>query len=98
MKELGSYSRQAHLECGKAAADYHVDVLLALGEEAKAYIEGADGGVPTVRHFDDKAALAETLCGMLREGDTVLFKASRAMKLEEIIASVYETLSDSSGN
>ena len=98
MKELGSYSRQAHLECGKAAADHHVDVLLALGEEAKAYIEGADGGVPMVRHFDDKSALAQTLCGMLREGDTVLFKASRAMKLEEIIASVYETLSDSSGN
>lgn len=98
MKELGSYSRRAHLECGKAAADHHVDVLLALGEEARAYIEGADGGVPTVRHFDDKAALAETLCGMLREGDTVLFKASRAMKLEEIIASVYETLPDSSGN
>ena len=31
---------------------------------------------------------------MLREGDAVLFKASRAMKLEEIIGSVYEVIGE----
>ena len=92
MKELGSYSRRAHLDCGRAAAENGIDVLLTVGDEAAAYIEGADGGVPTALHFDNKDALAESLCGMLREGDTVLFKASRAMKLEDIIAAVYAHL------
>ncbi len=92
MKELGSYSRRAHLECGAAAAQNGIDVLLAYGPEAKAYIEGAEGAIDTVLHFDDKQALAIKLCSMLQEGDAILFKASRAMKLEEVIESVYDVL------
>ena len=94
MKELGSYSRTAHLECGRAAAENRVDVLFAYGPEAAGYIEGAEGNVPDVFHFDDKRDLAIKLCAMLREGDAVLFKASRAMKLEEIIGSVYEVIGE----
>ena len=94
MKELGSYSRTAHLECGKAAAENHVDILLAYGPEAARYIEGTEGAVPVALHFDDKRALAIKLCSMLQEGDAVLFKASRAMKLEEIIQSVYEVIGE----
>lgn len=89
MKELGSYSRRAHLECGAAAAENGIDVLLAYGPEAEAYIEGADGGIPETLHFDDKRELALRLCAMLQEGDAILFKASRAMKLEEVIETVY---------
>ena len=92
MKELGSYSRTAHLECGAAAAENGVDVLLAYGPEAKAYVEGAEGGIPTALHFDDKRELVMKLCSMLQEGDAVLFKASRAMKLEEAIESVYDVI------
>ena len=94
MKELGDYSRQAHLECGRAAADNGADVLLAYGPEAKVYIEGADGSVPVALHFDDKRELAIKLCSLLREGDAVLFKASRAMKLEEIIEAVYDVFAE----
>ena len=92
MKELGNYSRTAHLECGAAAAENGMDVLLAYGPEAKAYIEGAEGAIPTALHFDSKQALVLKLCAMLQEGDAVLFKASRAMKLEEVIESVYEVI------
>ncbi len=90
MKELGSYSRTAHLQCGAAAAENGIDVLLAYGPESQGYVDGADGKIPTVLHFDDKQELALKLCSMLQEGDAVLFKASRAMKLEEAIESVYE--------
>ena len=92
MKELGSYSGTAHSECGRAAAENGVDILLAYGPESKGYIEGADGGVPTALHFDDKRELVLTLCSMLREGDAILFKASRAMKLEEAIEAVYDVI------
>lgn len=92
MKELGSYSHTAHTECGKAAAECGVDVLLAYGDEAKGYVEGAGDGVPCVIYFDDKAALSQALCAMLREGDAVLVKASRAMKMEEVIMEIYASL------
>ena len=92
MKELGSYSRKAHLECGKAAAENGIDVLLAYGPEAKVYLEGAEGVIPTALHFDDKQELVLKLCSMLQDGDAILFKASRAMKLEEAIESVYEVI------
>ena len=94
MKELGSYSRSAHLECGGAAAESGVDVLLAYGDDAKWYIEGAGSRVPCAMLFDDKETLACKLCSMLTEGDAVLFKASRAMKLEEVISAVYGVLGD----
>ena len=94
MKELGGYSRIAHLECGRAAADNGIDVLLAYGPEAKAYVEGTEGKVPSAFHFDDKRDLVIKLCALLQEGDAVLFKASRAMKLEEVIESVYEVFSE----
>lgn len=89
MKELGSYSRTAHLECGRAVAESGMDVLLAYGEDAKWYIEGAGSDVPCALHFDDKQALADKLCSLLREGDAVLVKGSRAMKLEEVILAIY---------
>ena len=92
MKELGSYSRTAHLECGEAVAKNSIDVLLAYGPEAKAYVDGAEGRIPTALHFDDKRELILKLCSMLQEGDAVLFKASRAMKLEDAIESVYEVI------
>ena len=92
MKELGSYSRTAHLECGLAAAENGIDVLLAYGSEARSYVDGAEGKIPTALHFDDKRELALRLCSMLQEGDAVLFKASRAMKLEEVIESVYDVI------
>ena len=92
MKELGSYSRHAHLECGRVAAENGIDVLLAYGPEAQGYIDGAEGKSPLAMHFDDKRELVLKLCSMLNEGDAILFKASRAMKLEEAIESVYEVI------
>lgn len=94
MKELGSYSRTAHLECGRAVAESGMDVLLAYGEDAKWYIEGAGSDVPCALHFDDKQALADKLCSLLREGDAVLVKGSRAMKLEEVILAIYSVLGE----
>lgn len=94
MKELGSYSRTAHLECGRAAAESGVDVLLAYGDDAAWYIEGAGSDVPCALHFDDKQALADRLCSLLSEGDAVLVKGSRAMKLEEVISAIYAALGE----
>lgn len=90
MLELGTISRQAHTKCGALAAD-SADVLLTYGPMAAQYVQGAAAeGLKEAYHFDDKAALAETLISVLEKGDVVLFKASRGMQLEEVLKTLYE--------
>ena len=92
MLELGDYSETAHREVGKFAAEKKIDVLYAFGEQSKYIAEEAEKGVERVLWFDDKAQLAKTLTQDVKSGDCVLFKASRGMKLEEIIEKLYEGL------
>lgn len=93
MLELGDVSRDAHYGVGKKAADNNIDAVFTYGERSLETAKGAsDGGVADVRSFDDKNELSNELSSYLREGDAVLFKASRGMKLEDVIYSVYETL------
>ena len=92
MLELGDYSETAHREVGKYAAEKKIDVLYAFGEQSKYIAEEAKKGVERVLWFDNKAQLAKTLVQDVKSGDCVLFKASRGMKLEEIIEKLYEGL------
>ena len=90
------------LELGKGAARYHrtvgeyvkaskTDVLLCYGKNSSYYIEGAcDKGFDRANtaHFDTHEDLAAYLKENLREGDAVLFKGSRGMKLEEVYEAI----------
>ena len=88
MLELGDYARTAHTDCGRMVAENGIDVLLACGPNAIYYVEGA-GKKVAARHYDDKSQLTSELHAMLREGDVVLFKASRGMKLEDVFNELY---------
>jgi UDP-N-acetylmuramoyl-tripeptide--D-alanyl-D-alanine ligase len=92
MLELGGESPAAHFDIGRAAAESGVNLLLCSGADVKNCCEGfnsiKNGGESCF--FEDKKALADALVDILREGDTVLFKASRGMKLEETVQAVYE--------
>lgn len=88
MLELGRISREAHREVGAAAAQAGVDELIIVGHWASAVAAGAqNGGLRAARiHLcDGTAQAAECVKSLLKRGDVVLLKASRAMKLEEII-------------
>lgn len=91
MLELGEYSVQAHSEVGKMAADAGIDYLLTVGEMSK-YINSSakKSGLENAFHFDSKEKLADCLLGILQNGDAVIFKASRGMKLEDVIHNVYD--------
>ncbi len=91
MLELGDYARKAHHDCGVKAAESGIDVLLGYGPCSCFYLEGAGDGVESY-HFSEKEPMAQKLASMLREGDAVLFKASRGMKLEDVYNRVYELL------
>ncbi len=94
MKELGEYSYTAHTSCGAFAAEKSADVLLACGPESAGYIEGANGRIPCALHFSQKSDLSAALCAIVRDGDAVLVKGSRAMKLEDVISDLYNALDE----
>lgn len=91
MLELGDYSETAHRTVGEYAADCGVDVLYTYGKESKYMADSAKKkGLNTVFAFTDKTELTNTLLSEIQKGDTLLFKASRGMKLEEVFEKIYE--------
>lgn len=83
MAELGPDAPAYHREIGAAAAHAGVDVLVAVGPLARDYLEGA-GSLPTTRWTPTAEEGLAALRGLLRPGDFVLVKGSRAMGLEAI--------------
>ncbi|MBI5238227.1 MAG: UDP-N-acetylmuramoyl-tripeptide--D-alanyl-D-alanine ligase [Deltaproteobacteria bacterium] len=88
MLELGGISNAAHEEAGRLAAKTGVDILVAVGQWSKALSEGAlEAGLKpdAVFSFADKLEAQGAVSGLLRQGDTVLVKGSRAVGLEFIV-------------
>jgi UDP-N-acetylmuramoyl-tripeptide--D-alanyl-D-alanine ligase len=80
MAELGRTGPAYHTEVGLAAAELGVDEILAVGTLAPAYL---DGGVPGRAVANVHEAL-RVVDDVVRPGDAVLVKASRAVGLEAI--------------
>lgn len=83
MKELGSFSEEAHREVGRAAQKT-IDHLLVLGEEAAPLCEAFQEVKKPGEWFSDPRSLAERLTALMSPGDVVLVKGSRSMKMETI--------------
>ncbi len=93
MLELGSYSETAHRNVGSYAAETGVDMLFTYGNDSLFMADEARKcGLLEVLPFTEKEKLTEALLGQVRDGDTILFKASRGMRLEEVIEKLYEKL------
>lgn len=87
MLELGLMSEPAHRAVGIKASE-NSDYIFCYGSEARIIMRSAveNGFDPEkVFFFDDIEALSKKLKEIIREGDCVLFKASRRMKLERAI-------------
>ncbi len=87
MLELGTISGSAHLELGKTVPSYKADCLITVGTRAELIAEGAKAvgmAENCVFSFENNAQLCEQLPEILKDGDVILLKASRSMKLEEI--------------
>jgi UDP-N-acetylmuramoyl-tripeptide--D-alanyl-D-alanine ligase len=91
MLELGSYSETAHRNVGEYASECKVDMLFTYGEQSQFMADSAKkSGLLNVYSFTDKNELTKALLSEIRTGDTLLFKASRGMKLEEVFEKIYE--------
>ncbi|OGW33562.1 MAG: hypothetical protein A2X58_07410 [Nitrospirae bacterium GWC2_56_14] len=88
MLELGASSIEEHRAIGRIAARLGVDVLIAVGPQAKQMLEGArEAGMPKERLFAARshAGAAARLAKESKNGDAVLIKGSRGMKMEKIL-------------
>lgn len=93
MLELGAISVEAHRNAGMIVAKNKIDILMTYGERSQETAKRAEEcGVPVVKSFLDKKELADALADTLKEGDVILFKASRGMALEDVINSLYERI------
>jgi UDP-N-acetylmuramyl pentapeptide synthase len=87
MAELGPGAPVFHAEMGRLASELGVAALLAVGEEARAYLEGTNGSVVTAWAPDAEAATG-ALEVLRRPGDAILVKGSRSVGLERLASNI----------
>ncbi|MGZ9136216.1 MAG: UDP-N-acetylmuramoyl-tripeptide--D-alanyl-D-alanine ligase [Candidatus Deferrimicrobiaceae bacterium] len=91
MLELGEASGSSHFRIGHMLGGIKPDLLFTHGTEAAAIAGGArEGGLDPGRimHVKERDALRGAVTAVLREGDVILVKGSRGMRLEEITEAV----------
>jgi UDP-N-acetylmuramoyl-tripeptide--D-alanyl-D-alanine ligase len=90
MRELGADSAKMHFSVGEYAAGAGIDMLFTFGENAAEIANGAinAGLAPentvSITDTEDVCAAVKCLRSRLMKDDVILFKASRALKLERI--------------
>jgi UDP-N-acetylmuramoyl-tripeptide--D-alanyl-D-alanine ligase len=88
MLELGELAAELHHQVGMEAARAGLEVVVAVGELAKAAAAGAlEGGMPAgaVHHLERAEEAARVVPGLIGPGDVVLVKASRGVRLERVV-------------
>ena len=98
MLELGDFSEEAHKKVGEKAAQTGCDFVLTFGKLSENIAKAAAEKGCNAKSFDDKEKIAEFIYENLKSDDTLLFKGSRGMKMEEIFLSVYKKLGCDSDN
>ncbi|MBR1842054.1 MAG: UDP-N-acetylmuramoyl-tripeptide--D-alanyl-D-alanine ligase [Oscillospiraceae bacterium] len=84
MKELGRDSGELHRDMGEEAARVHLDLVVAIGPEAKRIAEGMKNGGGNAVWLSDKSKLFPAFEKIISRGDVVLVKASHSMGFDEI--------------
>ena len=82
MLELGDCAPAEHKKLGELAAK-NADLILAYGPNGCHVVSGAAG--KDARCFDSREEMALVLKQEAREGDVILFKGSRGMRLELVL-------------
>ncbi len=88
MRELGAFSQELHRGVGRQVAALGIDLLVAVGGDARFIVEQAvAAGMPAANalYFLEAPAAGVALRDMLEPGDAVLFKGSRGVALEQAL-------------
>jgi UDP-N-acetylmuramoyl-tripeptide--D-alanyl-D-alanine ligase len=85
MLELGAAGEDLHRQAGRNVAGKKVDALVGVRGLAHAMVESAAQAGVRAEFVDTPEAAGEWLAREAREGDVVLLKASRGVKLEKAL-------------
>jgi UDP-N-acetylmuramoyl-tripeptide--D-alanyl-D-alanine ligase len=85
MLELGATGEELHRECGRHIAASKVDFLLGVRGLAQVMVEAAREGGMKAEFVAAPEEAGEWLARESRDGDVVLLKASRGVKLEKAL-------------
>jgi UDP-N-acetylmuramoyl-tripeptide--D-alanyl-D-alanine ligase len=94
MLELGDSTEQFHREIGPLAAAANLDSLLCVGQRAAWIADAAEAAGLSpgcINRFPDSATVAQACADWLQEGDLVLLKGSRGMRLEAVAEALKQT-------
>ncbi len=86
MGELGKEEKELHAQVGTYLSEKNIDYLFCAGELSREMAREAKGNPRcTVEHFSSKEDLIPALLQEVKEGDTILVKASHFMEYPKII-------------
>lgn len=97
MRELGANSSEYHISVGKYVANCS-DMLVTLGNEAKNIAVGAlaagmkENNITVNLDCDSYYDTASELADVIKDGDILLIKASRAVRAERVIEALKDIL------
>jgi UDP-N-acetylmuramoyl-tripeptide--D-alanyl-D-alanine ligase len=89
MGELGAYEEAGHREVGIHAAKMGIDVLFCVGRCGELIAAAArEAGMQEVYNMKTQEEFWKAGLPLLREGDTILLKASRSQEFEKTVAKI----------
>lgn len=91
MLELGNDEIGFHKQIGNVLVENDIEMVFATGKLSEFIINTAkENGLSMAYHYPDKLSLADALKKEIHAGDIVWFKASRGMRLEDVINNLYK--------
>jgi UDP-N-acetylmuramoyl-tripeptide--D-alanyl-D-alanine ligase len=85
MKELGERSPEFHHQVGTAVRQLHLDHLLILADPQESEAMAAGAFPLNAERFASHTEVVSRLVELVRPGDRLLFKASRAVGLDQVV-------------
>jgi UDP-N-acetylmuramoyl-tripeptide--D-alanyl-D-alanine ligase len=82
MLELGGYAQEAHKKLVRLASALMIEVLIAVGPEMGRAAEEFKGTCYKSENSDSARSVLSSIC---REGDAILIKGSRGMRMEKVL-------------
>ncbi len=94
MLEMGEMARELHYSVGLFAKDKKIDYLISVGKDAENITRAiSDCGNNSIKlsHFDNNSEALDYILGIVKQGDYILIKGSRGMKMEQIVEGLLKT-------
>ena len=92
MGELGDDEAELHAQVGRFAAEQKIDVVVCIGKLSRNILDEAVKNTGTEgMFFDDIKSFEDKMNSIIRNGDTILVKASHFMHFEKIVDDLRNT-------